>query len=290
MSKTVRLVLFFFILSIAAAVAQSKEEGIAKDKQIVKGYFHLLKTDEKEPFSPGESVIKAALYLLNTPYVSGALEINKREELVVNLHGLDCMTFVESCLALSRSAQYPVPDYDDFVRELKKIRYRDGVINGYTSRLHYTTDWIYNNADKGIIEDITYALGGKKFKPQVSYMSEHPDLYPALKNNQEEIEIMAEIEKQINQRNSYYYISRNEIKGKASLIKNGDIIGFTTSLPGLDISHLGIAYWNKGQLSFIHASLKFKKVIINTESISDYCLLNRNNTGIVVLRTMSNRQ
>jgi hypothetical protein len=285
MSKTVRLVLLFFILSIAVAAAQSKEEEIAKDKQIVQGYFYSLKTDEKEPFSPNESVIKAALYLLNTPYVSGTLDINKQEELVVNLHGLDCMTFVESCLALSRSAQYPDSDYDDFVEELKKIRYRDGIINGYTSRLHYTTDWIYNNAEQGVIEDITYALGGKKFKPQVSYMSEHSDLYPALKNNQEEIETMAKIENQINQRNSYYYIPRNEIKEKASLIKNGDIIGFTTSLPGLDISHLGIAYWNKRRLSFIHASFKFKKVIINPESISDYCLLNKNNTGIVVLRT-----
>lgn len=274
------------MFSSTTIIAQSKEESTTKDEQIVWQYFNSLKTEKEKNFSPNELIIKAALSLLNTPYVAATLEINEEEKLVVNLRELDCMTFVENCLALSRSAQHSAPDYDYFVRKLKKIRYRKGLIQGYTSRLHYTTDWIYDNTQKGEIEDITYALGGKKFKPQVGYMSSHPDSYPALKDNPQDVETMIEIENQINQRNSYYYIPRNEIWEKTSLIKSGDIIGFTTSLPGLDISHLGIAYWNKGQLSFIHASSKIKKVLINPESISDYCLQNKNNTGIVVLRQL----
>jgi hypothetical protein len=231
-------------------------------------------------------MVKAALFLLNTPYVAHTLEGNAEEELVINLQELDCMTFVENCLALSRAAQYPYPDYEYFVRQLKEIRYRDGIINGYTSRLHYTTDWITNNVSLGILEDITYALGGKRFQVHVGYMSSHPDLYPGLRENAQDTEVMRSIENTINQRTTYYYIPQNEIKDKQSLIKSGDIIGFTTNLSGLDISHLGIAYWNKGQLSFIHASTKYKKVIINPESLADYCGTIKSNTGIMVLRPL----
>ncbi|MDR1914462.1 MAG: DUF1460 domain-containing protein, partial [Clostridiales bacterium] len=243
-SRNILLLLFFFV-SGQTIIAQGKPDEVAKNEQIVRKYFNWLDANGRKNFSLSDLMINAAFSLLNTPYVPAVLERNDEEKLVVNLQELDCMTFVENCLALSRSAQYSSPDYDYFVRELRKIRYRKGVIQGYTSRLHYTTDWLYDNAEKGIMEDITYALGGKKFKPQVSYMSSHPDLYPALKDNLPEVERMIEIENQINRRNSYYYIPRNEIQEKTALIKNGDIICFTTSLPGLDISHLGIAYWNK---------------------------------------------
>jgi cell wall-associated NlpC family hydrolase len=283
MSKVFRLITSFLVLFALSSFAQTNE----KEEQIVESYFDSLRTNEEAIYSPNELMVAAALWLLNTPYVAGILEKNTEEYLVVNLQELDCMTFVENCLAMSRSAQYPNFDYDYFIRELKKIRYRNGVIQGYTSRLHYTSDWIYDNTAKGEIEDITYALGGKKFKPDVYYMSSHPDLYPALKNNQQDMEVIIEIEKRINQRNNYYYIPRNEIRDKTSLIKSGDIICFTTELPGLDISHMGIAYWHKGQLSFIHASSTAKKVIINPESIGDYCLRNKNSAGIIVLRELS---
>jgi hypothetical protein len=152
--------------------------------------------------------------------------------------------------------------------------------------LHYTSDWIFDNNEKGILEDISYALGGKYFKTDVYYMSTHPNAYPALKRNPQDVERLVEIEKHINRRNNYYYIPRSEINEKASQIKSGDIICFVTSMAGLDISHVGIAYWNKKQLTFIHASSKARKVIVNPESIRDYCFRSSSNTGIIVLRIL----
>jgi len=286
--KTIQAVLLLIFLCSGKMAAQQREMDIQKEEQIVERYFKSLLPaagDSIHPaYSPSELMVKAALFLLQTPYVAQTLEVNAEEDLVVNLHELDCMTFVENCLALSRSAQYPHPDFDYFVRQLTYIRYRGGFIQGYTSRLHYTTDWITDNVNKGTLEDVTYALGGKRFQPQVGYMSSHPEQYPALRNNPQDTETMAAIEKTINQRTIYHYISREEIVEKQSLIKDGDIICFTTNLPGLDISHVGIAYHNKGQLSFIHASTRYKKVIINTESLSDYCQMSKSNTGIMVLR------
>ena len=236
--------------------------------------------------TPNDLMVKAALSLLDIPYEANTLEGNKEEQLVVNLWSMDCLTFVENCLALSRATQYPSFGEDDFVRQLQYIRYRGGIINGYLSRLHYMIDWINDNMNKKVVEDLTYALGGEKNQLQVNFMSSHPELYPALRDNPKNVEKMKKIEKAINQKQTYYYIPTHEIKGKQSHIKSGDIVCFTTNRPGLDISHIGIAYWHKGQLTFIHASVVQKKVIINPESLADYCERIKNNTGIMVLRPL----
>ena len=52
----------------------------------------------------------------------------------------------------------------DFIKNLETIRYRNGVLDGYPSRLHYFTDWIRNNEQKGLVRDITSELGGTEHK------------------------------------------------------------------------------------------------------------------------------
>jgi len=234
-------------------------------------------------------MVQAALFFQGTPYVAGTLDRDSDnvEKLVIDLRELDCMTLVENCLALSRTLQLPSSNYETFEQELRQIRYRNGFINGYVSRLHYTTDWIFDNAGKGIIEDVTYALGGRKFKANVFFMSENYQKYPHLAADSTAVQQIALIEKAINARNNYYYIPKKEIAQRQSLIKSGDIICFTTAIPGLDISHFAIAYWYNNQLTFIHASSTGKKVIINPESLIDYCNAIRTCTGIMVLRPVN---
>ena len=60
---------------------------------------------------------------------------------------VDCLTFVEYTLAQALGSS--------FADNLQKIRYRDGIIDGYTSRLHYTSDWIENGVRQGLLEDVT---------------------------------------------------------------------------------------------------------------------------------------
>jgi len=194
------------------------------------------------------------------------------------------MTLVETCLALSRTLNSTEPNFDGFTKELTKIRYRNGIINGYTSRLHYSTDWIYDNEKKGIFHDITCKIGGEPFHPNVSFMSQNPSKYKSLKEDAEAVQQIADYEKEINSRTTYCYIPKNEIDKYKSKIESGDIIGFTTSMKGLDISHLAIAYWENGMLTFIHASSSEMKVIINPVSIADYSESIKTNTGIVVIR------
>ena len=271
---------FFLFLLFVCSCAFTQPNP---DRAIAKKFFQSV----TKKSAIDSAMIQAGLFFLETPYVGGTLDGTEEEELVVNLRKLDCTTLVENCLALSRTIQHPSPDGEIFERELRQIRYRKGIINGYVSRLHYTTDWIHDNVDKGILEDMTYALGGRKLKVDVHFMSDNPEKYVHLADNPENVRQMALIEQAINARNNYYYIPKKEIAQHQSLIKNGDIICFTTAIPGLDISHLGIAYWNKRQLTFIHASSAAKKVIINPESLVDYCNAGRSCTGIRVLRPVN---
>jgi len=277
MNYKLNLILFLFVC--AGVFAQPNP-----DRAVVEKY---LQSATKS--SIDSEMVEAALFFLNTPYVAGTLDRDSDnvEKLVVDLRELDCMTLVENCLALSRTLRLPSPDYESFERELRQIRYRNGLINGYVSRLHYAVDWIFDNTGKGIFEDVTYALGGRKYKADVHYMSENYEKYPHLAADSTAVQQIALVEQAINARNTYYYIPKKEIAQRQSLIKSGDIICFTTAIHGLDISHLVIAYWYKNQLTFIHASSTAKKVIVNPESLIDYCNMIQTCTGIMVLRPVN---
>ena len=257
--------------------------NLQQDQRILSDFFACVKANEGE--SAGDLMVKSATFFLNTPYVGHTLEVGgDGERLVINLRELDCTTFMETCLALSRAVAAGTSDFDSYCRQLQLIRYRGGRIDGYTSRLHYTTDWIADNTAKGIVEEVSRLAGGKPFPLQLSYMTAHSDAYTHLKGHPDRIAFMREVEKRLNAQGGYYYIPKQEISENQHAIRSGDMIGFTTSMEGMDISHIGIAYWQDGVLTFIHASSTAKKVIVNPESLSDYCAGVKSNTGIRVVR------
>ncbi|MDL2243550.1 DUF1460 domain-containing protein [Bacteroidales bacterium OttesenSCG-928-J19] len=232
-------------------------------------------------------IMKYVVALFRSPYQAGTLEGNETEQLVVNLEAFDCTTFVETVMALTLAGRRENPTYEDFKEELQRIRYRDGIIDGYSSRLHYISDWIRNNKKMGIIEDVTDSIGGIPFSPKLSYMSTHPELYTALKANPAEVEKMKAIEEEVNQDTTLYYIPKGKITRIASKIQDGDILFFTTSIAGLDVQHAGIAYRFGKQLSFFHASSLQGEVAPQPGTLSAYCRNSKTITGIIVVRLNS---
>lgn len=249
--------------------------------QLVETHLESLSAKKEESLSA--LTVQAALSFLGTPYVANTLEVNEQEELVINLRELDCTTLVENSLALAFTRKSEQAGFLTFQEYLLQLRYRKGRIEGYTSRLHYASDWLYENEAKGYLKDITRQLGGKQLGLRLDFMSTHPQAYKHLSQHPEDIARLEEIEKTINQR-TYHYIPKEEIARHRDRIQSGDIIFFVTTIKGLDISHMGIAYHTKGMLSFIHASSKAKKVIVNPESLADYCLKSKSNKGIIVCR------
>ncbi len=227
----------------------------------------------------GDLVSRIALEFLDTPYVGGTLEINpNKEQTIVNLIKFDCVTLFESSVGIARCIKKHHFRFTDMVDELTFLRYRDGKTVDYTSRLHYTSDWIMNNIKKGVVEDITEQIGGEEVNFNLNYMSQHPNSYPALKANPEFIPKIRSIEEELN-RQTFHVVSAKDISSIAKNIDDGDIIAIATSSPGLDYSHTGLAFDKR----LLHASSKMKKVIID-KSIASYVKSSKANIGISVLR------
>lgn len=231
---------------------------------------------------PGETnkTIYFANKLLTTPYVGGTLEKGESESLVVNLLELDCTTFVETVLALSVTVKDNKSGFKEYLDNLKKIRYRSGRIDGYYSRLHYFSDWIIDNELKGLVKEVSCDLSENKIRLDLFYMSAHSDKYPALKNSPENIRKITEQERILSE-NTVCYIPKDSLAASANKIADGNIIALTTNIKGLDVSHVGFAVWDKGQLCLLHASSIHKKVVI--EPLLKYIKDKKAQTGIRVI-------
>ena len=219
-----------------------------------------------------------------TEYKAFALEKEGEEKLVVDLSGLDCTTFIENVLSFARLIKKDSSSFNSFVNELTYIRYRNGVINKYPSRLHYFSDWIYDNVKKDVVKDITKELGGEPVKFDINFMSTHPNLYKHLKENSLFLPVIKAQEEAINTR-TYYYIPKGKVKSIENKLREGDIIAFTTSVGGLDIGHTGIAVrGSDGRIHLLHAPQPNTRVNTTREPLSDYINIIKKHTGIIVLR------
>ena len=111
------------------------------------------------------------------------LEVNDSEQLVVNTRELDCTTLVETVTALTLCVKQEKRQWTDYLQMLRTLRYRQGVLDGYTSRLHYFTDWILDKQQMGWVEEIQQP--NPPFtavqRINVDFMSQHPQYYKALK-------------------------------------------------------------------------------------------------------------
>lgn len=272
--------ILFGLLFCCAGTFISCAQGTQSDKGIFESYLNSVQTVDK--LCSDILMDETAKFFLGVPYVGKTLEYEP-ERLIVNLREMDCMTFVENVLALAETSASGTPSWQTYLEKLQQIRYRDGKIEDYTSRLHYTSDWIYENEKKGLIADITKEIGGVPLAMDVSFVSTHPESYMQLQSHPEYIAVMAKKEKEINSR-QYYYIPKEEIDKREAQIRTGDIVCFVTSIKGLDISHVGIVHKEGDKMTFIHASSGKKRVIINEESLQDYVLGIKKSKGIMVLR------
>ena len=200
-------------------------------------------------------MIEVAQNFMFFPYKSGTLEDGNFERLIINLNEFDCVTFVENTLALTKVIKNKQTDFKDFKRELQKIRYRNGQILDYTSRLHYFSDWIFDNEKLNFIKDLTPLIGGKPYIKDIGFMSENYQKYKNFKAIF--LKNMQKIEKKISER-KYFYIPKYNLVKIASNIKDGDIIAITIARKDLDISHVGLAFYKDKELHFLHASSKAK--------------------------------
>lgn len=281
--KTKILILTFLLIS-------SFTFGIPKDYSYTDGdvdiFNQFLEDFQYEKETPTPILFTdIAKYFIGTPYQAGTLELIP-EQLVVNLRETDCILFIEMCTALTLTVKgISLPDsttkqasFELYCENLKDIRYRNGEIAEYASRLHYTSEWIIENQRKGIFQELTSRYG-EPITQIFSFMSSHPEYYPQLKDSNEMTRKIRQFEEKLSDLGPFYSIPEDHIGDISNHIEDGDIICFVTKVQGLDISHVGIALWVNENLHFIHASSKEKEVVIEQKTLEQYT-----KTGIRVVR------
>jgi hypothetical protein len=225
---------------------------------------------------------------LGRSYVAATLEVSDEETLVVNTRQLDCTTLVETVTALTLCAYRNLYTYRDYLNALVAMRYRQGIIDGYPSRIHYFTDWIMENAQAGIVSEIQNP--NPPFSAiqtvEVNYMSSHPEAYKALREHPAFLPRIAEMEQRVSG-HQFRYIPKAAVKDSPALreaVKDGDIIAITCNKSGLDIAHLGFAVWHKDGLHLLNASQLHKKVIDEPMLLGQYLSKHPSHTGIRIIR------
>lgn len=277
------LSLLFSIKSMAVSPAEVRWANEAADTTLITRM--LIDGERAGLTTPNERVAFFARQLVGTPYVAGTLE-GKPEMLTVNMEGLDCGTLVETATALALTLGEGRNSWLDFLHNLEQIRYRQGRVNGYASRLHYASDWVVDNVHRGLLVDFTDRTGSSSSShvKSIDFMTRNRDKYPALADSAE-FARMKDVESAF-RNHRYNYLRVQALSGKDALkfLKEGDILLLTTKTANLDVSHEGIVVVEPDGVHLLHASSKHGKVLIDPLTLGEYLKKNPSITGARVIR------
>ncbi|HIK29544.1 MAG: DUF1460 domain-containing protein [Oscillatoriaceae bacterium SKW80] len=229
----------------------------------------------------GEIVQAIAEQFIGTPYISGLLDKSPEEKLIISFAGFDCVLFVETVLAIARGVAMQDYTYSTFANNILNQRYRHGQLNGYCSRLHYFSDWIYDNHKRGNVANITQNLGGIPILKTFNFMSNNREIYPQIARNDVNYQCLRSREAQLD-KIQFYYIPKNQIYTLYNRLKAGDIVATTTDIKGLDVTHTGFIYHQHGAIGFIHASPS--RGVTISQDLQNYVDNVEGVTGIIVAR------
>ncbi|MEM1294367.1 MAG: N-acetylmuramoyl-L-alanine amidase-like domain-containing protein [Verrucomicrobiota bacterium] len=296
MQKTILLLLCTAFLGLAPPMASAADSELPLSVRF-KGQdkFHRIVTKARSEnwanLPIGDRMIKFGRELHGLPYTSFTLEIDDHIEAPsVNLYGLDCWSFFEISLGFSRMIVQEKEQFvpQDLLDQILLTRYRGGVCSGnYLERIHYLSEWFFDNEARGVADDITkdfkYAMPMTDRKCQemtilwksYRYLKNNPDLRPT----------MSKLEAKVSQL-PVYYIPKDKVKLIEPQLKDGDILGIATTHQGGFCSHVGLAIrTNDGVLRLMHATSQkqYRRVIID-KSISDYLNHFKGHAGVIVAR------
>jgi hypothetical protein len=240
---------FLIILGLFTTVQQTasiKPEDSALVKKLIS------ETAGLDPVSRRTEYISERLLgrkYISHPLIGSAMD---PEVLVTRMDGFDCVTFVETVLAIAHARSQ-----DQFIKNLIAIRYRDGKVE-WRNRLHYATDWAAYNCNRGLLDDVT-------FGPDSLVRDKTLNLVKGLDSHTAE----------------YRYFPKNKFLKESLLLKSGDIIYFTSGRNGLDTNHMGLIIRKDGKLFLRNASLHNGAVM--DEELAEYFRLNKM-TGFIINR------
>ena len=284
-------------LLVAACTPQQSNQQVAQAATVSQMRFHcdgdttvinkLLAQGFESGINDANSLIEFyARRLLGTPYVAHTLEADE-ELLTINVHELDCLTFIETLYALTRATLDRRLSWRDYAANIENVRYRGGEMGDYSSRIHYISEWIIDNHVRGNLVEITPDLPHADYMVKnIDYMTHHTDSYRQLKNDSAMVEKIRRYELR---NHRFPFVKRSWLNDKAlkAALKSGDFVSLVTKVEGLDVSHNGIIIVDeKGDPYLLDASMSGGKVMLETKPLFKYLEKSKTNIGIRVFRMM----
>jgi Protein of unknown function (DUF1460) len=240
----------------------------------------------------GERTATVGQALVGTRYKHFTLEIDNRIEAAsANFQGMDCWTFFEISLAFARMLNEPEENWTppQMLHYIELDRYRGGQCTGeYLSRLHYLEDWLVDNKERGLVEDLTPKLGGKAVPHSAREMSIGWRHYRYLAANRSLLGPLGTMEARVSSR-PLYQIPKSRVVGIESKLHSGDVIGIISHDRGglYSTAHVGLALRTSDGLHFMHASSPGNsgQVVVDAR-ISTYLARHGSDSGILVARPL----
>ncbi|MEK7704292.1 MAG: N-acetylmuramoyl-L-alanine amidase-like domain-containing protein [Myxococcota bacterium] len=230
----------------------------------------------------GNLVVRLAKVQLGRPYLV-TKELDGPEWVHADLATFHCVSLVESSVAMARCLWQGHADASCFLGEIERLRYRDGHLVGFPSRLHYFSDWLENNAVRGNIELLTRALGGRPRRQPFFFMTEHEATYAQMVHP----EVRAAVrEGEVRLSNEdHVVLEREQLASVTPALQDGDIVAVVGDKPGILVSHTGlIAKGADGVARLLHASSYHHQVLLTSADIAQYVLRRADRRGLMVAR------
>lgn len=232
----------------------------------------------------GEFVARVASIQIGQPY-GNPPSLHQAEQLRLSFRAFQCVSFVESSLAMARCLWAHKPDLGCFAQELISLRYRGGHVDGYISRLHYYSEWMTDNATRGRLALLTPKLGGTPVARTEKYMTNHPKLYGPLVDPNIFAQV-AQMEAQVSMLHPCV-IGRNQIQAVSPWLQSGDVVAITSFRRDILVTHTGFVKRDAdGALHLLHASSAKRHVALSRETLSEYILGRSGRAGMMVARPL----
>lgn len=207
----------------------------------------------------GERIGRISEFFLGRPYVEGSLGggPDLPEELRVSLEAFDCVTYIETVLALAQTQTT-----DEFVDTVRRIRYKDGRIDWF-HRNHYMVDWARNNEECGYVASVTVG--------------------PATVEKTCTLDVIAGLPAKTT---TFRYFPKQSRAEVAELVETGDLIFFVSTSKTLDVFHTGLLVKHEGNLLLRHATRTADAVI--EQNLSEF-MSNNKMAGFILLEPLCRR-
>lgn len=232
------------------ALQQTSSGTQLSDAKLVR---QLLRQVAAQP-SIGQRMKTISAAFLGRPYIVNPLigSSTEPERMVETLHGFDCVTYIESVLALALS-----DSAEDFPFLLREIRYVYGEI-AWRARHHYMVDWARHNIRRGFLRDVTRGE---------DVVTRHKTL-----------DLIRELPQRIV---SFNYFPRKRLSRISQRMQDGDLIFFVSTRKGLDVFHVGLVIRDGRRVLLRHAA-KSKDGVVEQE-LKEFVRANRM-SGFILVR------